>query len=635
MESTFSHYASISSSDSETEVNSSSSPIARNDVFYARGKVERAHQGFFDTSINSPSISSASSFEPFLPSFCWSRDLPVSSTATSASMSYTQEEGSSFTSDAAGKDVLCECLECDSSFINDTNLSLLLEPFDESEEIEEEGDQEEAFPLSLFEKNHSSFLPSHESVLPSKRYLFPSHTAPGGAHGTNSSQNEKVSFASPKSSSSYFPLATTPNRFIGASPFPLPPRTSFKNALEAFEARLEVSKSKSPYSHLASSSSRSGLALTPIKDDRSAVDESIINHVEDEQAFPACQCGCESTFSPSSITASNEIPRPSIQGQTSRHHFASSPLTGLSKSIWSMASPTVSPRKLKKMISFPTCPLDLLQYQSDIVTAPPLRRAQDAFLLENPNQTSSQFPHGSSMTNTLYRPLLKRSISGYPQYTHHDTSSMPLEASYYQSSTHYHQDQTPFYFHHHHHRTPLGPSPNNKKGELYKTEMCRSFTEFGHCRYAEKCQFAHGLPELRPLPYGFMPSHHHGHRHHHHHSHSEGIAHRHAQTAMMPWSASAVGPSGWDSSHQGLFDKASYAAEHGLLCPPPGEAFLGRRRSVSSPSKVRMYSLRDPFDVDDVDAVAEPAEGFQRTSMFMALQAEAMNAPKPVCSAHL
>lgn len=34
----------------------------------------------------------------------------------------------------------------------------------------------------------------------------------------------------------------------------------------------------------------------------------------------------------------------------------------------------------------------------------------------------------------------------------------------------------------------------------YKTEMCRPFTETGHCKYGEKCQFAHGSNEMRGLP---------------------------------------------------------------------------------------------------------------------------------------
>eukprot|EP01129_Flabellula_baltica_P000666 TRINITY_DN10634_c0_g1_i1.p1 TRINITY_DN10634_c0_g1~~TRINITY_DN10634_c0_g1_i1.p1 ORF type:complete len:254 (-),score=54.49 TRINITY_DN10634_c0_g1_i1:100-861(-) len=37
------------------------------------------------------------------------------------------------------------------------------------------------------------------------------------------------------------------------------------------------------------------------------------------------------------------------------------------------------------------------------------------------------------------------------------------------------------------------------KQELYKTELCRSWMENQTCRYATKCQFAHGTDELRPV----------------------------------------------------------------------------------------------------------------------------------------
>ncbi|KAG8843709.1 hypothetical protein FRB91_003168 [Serendipita sp. 411] len=42
-----------------------------------------------------------------------------------------------------------------------------------------------------------------------------------------------------------------------------------------------------------------------------------------------------------------------------------------------------------------------------------------------------------------------------------------------------------------------GPSANNRKLGLYKTELCRSWEEKGTCRYGLKCQFAHGEDELR------------------------------------------------------------------------------------------------------------------------------------------
>ncbi|GAA5951838.1 hypothetical protein JCM21900_004161 [Sporobolomyces salmonicolor] len=44
-----------------------------------------------------------------------------------------------------------------------------------------------------------------------------------------------------------------------------------------------------------------------------------------------------------------------------------------------------------------------------------------------------------------------------------------------------------------------GPSPNNRKLALYKTELCRSWEEKGSCRYGIKCQFAHGVQELREV----------------------------------------------------------------------------------------------------------------------------------------
>jgi hypothetical protein len=45
----------------------------------------------------------------------------------------------------------------------------------------------------------------------------------------------------------------------------------------------------------------------------------------------------------------------------------------------------------------------------------------------------------------------------------------------------------------------LGPSANNRKLGLYKTELCRSWEEKGSCRYGPKCQFAHGEDEVRKV----------------------------------------------------------------------------------------------------------------------------------------
>lgn len=42
-------------------------------------------------------------------------------------------------------------------------------------------------------------------------------------------------------------------------------------------------------------------------------------------------------------------------------------------------------------------------------------------------------------------------------------------------------------------------SSSSSSSSRYKTELCRSFTESGLCKYGGKCQFAHGPEELRDL----------------------------------------------------------------------------------------------------------------------------------------
>lgn len=42
-------------------------------------------------------------------------------------------------------------------------------------------------------------------------------------------------------------------------------------------------------------------------------------------------------------------------------------------------------------------------------------------------------------------------------------------------------------------------SPSCNKGDRYKTELCRTYEENGCCRYGDKCQFAHGIGELRSV----------------------------------------------------------------------------------------------------------------------------------------
>ncbi|XP_061896959.1 mRNA decay activator protein ZFP36L1a [Entelurus aequoreus] len=46
---------------------------------------------------------------------------------------------------------------------------------------------------------------------------------------------------------------------------------------------------------------------------------------------------------------------------------------------------------------------------------------------------------------------------------------------------------------------PASPTGSQVNSSRYKTELCRPFEENGACKYGDKCQFAHGIHELRSL----------------------------------------------------------------------------------------------------------------------------------------
>ncbi|GBP09216.1 Protein TIS11 [Eumeta japonica] len=48
-------------------------------------------------------------------------------------------------------------------------------------------------------------------------------------------------------------------------------------------------------------------------------------------------------------------------------------------------------------------------------------------------------------------------------------------------------------------RTTSEPAPPPPATSRYKTELCRPYEEAGVCKYGDKCQFAHGVRELRNL----------------------------------------------------------------------------------------------------------------------------------------
>lgn len=48
-------------------------------------------------------------------------------------------------------------------------------------------------------------------------------------------------------------------------------------------------------------------------------------------------------------------------------------------------------------------------------------------------------------------------------------------------------------------RLPIAADSKSARGDRYKTELCRQFSEGGSCRYGDKCQFAHGPDDRRSV----------------------------------------------------------------------------------------------------------------------------------------
>ncbi|KAK9894499.1 hypothetical protein P389DRAFT_146071, partial [Cystobasidium minutum MCA 4210] len=139
----------------------------------------------------------------------------------------------------------------------------------------------------------------------------------------------------------------------------------------------------------------------------------------------------------------------------------------------------------------------------------------------------------------------------------------------------------------------------------YKTEMCRSWSEIGSCRYAEKCQFAHGMEELRPMPSHYLHPH-----NNYHHQQGYGSVRNGTQTHLarstpsssQHYTAHTRGYS-YPNTQGHAQTPAATPAYTSIVNRGTNPAFKTypfgndllvngtRRRSVSSPSKVRMYSL--------------------------------------------
>lgn len=105
--------------------------------------------------------------------------------------------------------------------------------------------------------------------------------------------------------------------------------------------------------------------------------------------------------------------------------------------------------------------------------------------------TSSQ-SSASPQMKLLQRPPGSRDHSGNIRVPKGRRSLSSKRDSYQSSRRNSYQSQSDV-------GSPPSSAPSNYGAQLYKTELCRSFTDTGYCRYGLKCRFAHGQPDLRPV----------------------------------------------------------------------------------------------------------------------------------------
>lgn len=194
--------------------------------------------------------------------------------------------------------------------------------------------------------------------------------------------------------------------------------------------------------------------------------------------------------------------------------------------------------------------------------------------------------------------------------------------------------------------TALNTSPSSSTSSVsssssrYKTELCRSFTESGLCKYGGKCQFAHGLDELRDLnrhpkyktepcrtfhTIGFCP---YGIRCHFVHNNEEEKKHSFSRSSSSSSSSSSIPlqpPSSFRShrpplvrqsfSFAGFPSSPQQALQPALNAhPPPATASFTRAPSASPPSCADITDLLSHAFLEmDSAFEASPAHQYQPT----------------------
>ena len=115
-----------------------------------------------------------------------------------------------------------------------------------------------------------------------------------------------------------------------------------------------------------------------------------------------------------------------------------------------------------------------------VATAHPYPSTIASNLLQHHRRTSSAF------SVPMPPPMVPISSSQQTYIAHH----IPVHDDY---------KSTPQYYPDNYSVSDLSNPPPHIKHSLYKTELCRGWEETGKCRYGTRCQFAHGMHELRSV----------------------------------------------------------------------------------------------------------------------------------------
>ncbi|CAA98476.2 C3H1-type domain-containing protein [Caenorhabditis elegans] len=169
------------------------------------------------------------------------------------------------------------------------------------------------------------------------------------------------------------------------------------------------------------------------------------------------------------------VPSHSING------FGSTPST--------QSSPTSAPNTIESLLE----PFGLQNSQADFAAALAQLTGQSVKQMDRQQASAIQRPTsfaGSSLfgASEFGNPL---GAPGTPIGSQHQ---MSIGQNLVSASSPYSTPQlTPM-------ATPNGQAPPPKNPKLYKTELCRSWMDHGRCNYGERCQYAHGELEKRPVP---------------------------------------------------------------------------------------------------------------------------------------